>query len=83
MAFPPDLNDDQLIAFGPKDVDFHTKHPLFNDLCPSDSYTADGTYWVSDPGEASAKDRRVTCHTIRITHTHTEELTSPGRLAIW
>lgn len=47
MAFPPDLDDSQRLPAGHKEIDFHTEHPLFQDLCPSDSYTADGTYWVS------------------------------------
>lgn len=48
MSFPPDLHDsDRLPDAGPRDIDFHTQHPLFNDLCPQDSYTPDGTYWVS------------------------------------
>lgn len=46
MAFPPDLTDDMRIPTGQKQVDFNTQHPLFNDLCPDDSYTADGRYWV-------------------------------------
>lgn len=47
MAFPPDLDESQQLPSGTKEIDFHTKHPLFQDLCPEDSYTEDGTYWVS------------------------------------
>ncbi|KAL1410305.1 hypothetical protein Q8F55_004311 [Vanrija albida] len=50
MSFPVDLRDsDRLPDAGPRDIDFHTEHPLFNDLCPQDSYTADGTYWADLP----------------------------------
>lgn len=45
--FPPELHDEDRLPSGLKKVDFSTKHPLFNDLCPQDSYTEDGVYWVS------------------------------------
>jgi hypothetical protein len=47
MSFPPDLDESQQLPSGVKQIDFHTAHPLFLDLCPEDSYTEDGTYWVS------------------------------------
>lgn len=47
MAFPPDLTDDMRLPSGKQEIDFSTQHPLFNDLCPDDSYTPDGRYWVS------------------------------------
>lgn len=45
--FPPELRDEDRLPTGTKKVDFSQKHPLFNDLCPQDSYTEDGVYWVS------------------------------------
>lgn len=45
--FPPELRDEDRLPTGMQKVDFSQKHPLFNDLCPQDSYTEDGVYWVS------------------------------------
>jgi hypothetical protein len=47
MSFPVDLDERDRIPAGPKEIDFHTAHPLFLDVCPTDSFTDDGVYWVS------------------------------------
>ncbi|BEI85992.1 hypothetical protein CcaverHIS002_0602790 [Cutaneotrichosporon cavernicola] len=49
MSFPPDLDDSQQLPSGKKEIDFHTEHPLFQDLCPDDSYTPEGVYWADLP----------------------------------
>lgn len=46
MPYPADIDERDQIPSGTKEIDFTTAHPLFNDLCPLDSYTPDGTYWV-------------------------------------
>lgn len=60
--FPPELHDEDRLPTGLKKVDFSQKHPLFNDLCPQDSYTEDGVYWVSSslarPGGWHTRRRR-------------------------
>lgn len=56
--FPPELRDEDRLPTGVKKVDFSQKHPLFNDLCPQDSYTEEGVYWVSSGYDAGRRRRQ-------------------------
>ena len=56
--FPPELRDEDRLPAGEQKVDFSQKHPLFNDLCPQDSYTEEGVYWVSSSYLAGRRRRQ-------------------------